>query len=138
MTERPRGGLGERSRLWAVAAAVVAAGIIGGLGPVLLRAPTVVERISFVNRGPYDIRVEVTGEPEQGWMGVTTARRRTTSVALEVIDQGPIWVFRFSAQGIDAGRLRVTRDELRQAGWTVEIPEAVIDRLRDAGASVSL
>ena len=127
----------DRPRLWAVTAAVVAVGMVAALGPALLRGPAFVERISFINRGPFDIHVEVTGDPEDGWRSIGTADAASTSLALEVIDEGSIWVFRFSGQGRDGGKLRITRNELRQAQWTVDIPEPVTDRLREAGAPPS-
>lgn len=124
----------RRRRLWRFAAAAAAVGVAAGLGPVLLRGPAFVERVSFVNRGPYDIHVEVSGGERSGWMIVTTADKESTSFGFEIIDQGDIWVFRFRAQGREGGELRTSRAELQQAGWTVEIPEAVTARLRDAGA----
>lgn len=126
--------MNQHRGLWPFAAALVAAGMVAGLGPVLLRGPSFVERISFVNRGPYDIQVEVSDDDEGRWMSVTTADAASTSVGLDVIDQGAIWVLRFRAQSRDAGQLRITRAELQQAGWTVEVPQAVTDSLREAGA----
>ncbi len=124
----------QHRRLWPFAAAVLAAGMVAALGPVLLRGPSFVERITFVNRGPYDIQVEVSDDEGGRWMSVTTANAASTSLALQVIDQGPIWVLRFRAQSRDAGQLRITRAELEQAGWTVEVPQSVTDSLRGAGA----
>ena len=134
MNETNEGRRHTNLKPWWIAAALAAAALAAGLGPILLRGPAFVERITFVNRGPYDIHVEASGDRET-WTSVTTADRDSTSVGLKVIDQGPIWIFRFTAQGRDGGEVRTTRDELRRASWTIEIPEAVTDRLRDAGAS---
>jgi len=133
MNEAIEGRRQANLKPWWIAAAVAAAGLAVGFGPVLLRGPAFVERITFVNRGPYEIYVEASGD-RRTWMSVTTADRDSTSVGREVIDQGPIWVFRFAAQGRDGGEVRTTRDDLRRARWTIEIPEAVTNRLRDAGA----
>ncbi len=133
MNEANEGGRHANLKPWWIAAAVAAAGLAAGLGPILLRGPAFVERITVVNRGPYDIHVEASGD-RRTWTSVTTADRDSTSVGLEVIDQGAIWIFRFTAQGRDGGEVRTTRADLRRARWTIEIPEAVTDRLRDAGA----
>jgi len=117
-----------------VAAGVVAAALALGLGPLLLRGPQFVERVSVVNPSPYDIHVEVTGQDRGGWLSVTTADHGATGVGREVVDQGPVWIFRFLAQGRDGGELRISRRDLAQAGWSFEVPAAAIDRIRDAGA----
>lgn len=133
MNEGNEGRRPTNLKTWWIAAAVAAAGLAAGLGPVLLRGPAFVERITFVNHGPYDIHVEASGE-QRTWMSVTTADSDSTSFGLEVIDHGPIWIFRFTAQGRDGGEVSTTRADLRRARWTIEIPEAITDRLRDAGA----
>ena len=134
MAEPNASRMDQQRRLRLVAVAVVAAGMIASLGPLLLRGPSFVEKVSFVNRGPYDLHVEVSDDGQDRWMGVTTADAASTTVALEVIDQGPIWVFRFSAQGRDGGQLRISRADLEQADWTMEIPDSIAERLRRAGA----
>ncbi len=134
MAERTGSRTNQHRRLWPITLAVVAAGMVAALGPLLLREPSFVERVSFVNRAPYDLRVEVSDDNQDRWMGVTTADAASTTLALEVIDQGPIWVFRFSAQGRDGDQLRISRADLQQAGWRIEIPDSVTDRLRQAGA----
>ena len=133
MNEANEGRRNANLKPWWIAAAVAAAGLAAWFGPILLRGPAFVERITFVNRGPYDIHVEASGD-RKTWTSVTTADRDSTSVGLQVIDQGPIWIFRFTAQGRDGGEVSTTRDDLRRARWTIEIPEAVTNRLRDAGA----
>lgn len=135
MTDTDQRGGGHRRRWWGLAAAVLSAGLAVGLGSALLGGPAFVERVSVVNDSPYDIHVEVTGEERAGWLSVTTADHGATGLGLEVIDQGPIWIFRFTAQGRGGGELRVLRGDLQQAGWTIEVPDAVIDRLRQAGAT---
>ncbi len=70
-------------------------------------------------------------------MSLATADREATTDAVDVIDQGPRWVFRFTAEGRDGGELRIARAALKQAGWTVDVPEGVIERLRQQGAPLS-
>lgn len=122
-------------RWWRVAATGAAAVGLLALGPSLLRGPAFVERIAIVNASPYDIGVEVTDADRDGWTSVTTAGSGATSFGLEVVDQGPVWIFRFRSQGRDGGELRTTRDELRDRRWSVEVPAEVSDRLRRAGVS---
>ena len=100
-------------------------------GPTLLRGPTFIDEIKFVNPSDYDIHVEVSGGDAEGWLSLTTADKNATTAAVDVMDQGAVWVFRFSAQGRPAGELRTTRTELEQAGWSIEIPSSVIGRLRE-------
>ncbi len=61
-------------------------------------------------------------------MNVTTAASGATSFGLEVVDMGPVWIFRFSSQGQDGGELRTTGAELRGRRWSIEVPADVVDR----------
>lgn len=126
-----------RHRVLLVAAIILAAGAAAFGAPLLLRGPTFVAKISIVNPSEYDIQVEVSGDEGKSSMILTTAGQKATTAAVDVVDQGPSWVFRFSAQGRDGGELRITRAVLKQAGWTVGVPEAVIERLRQQGAPPS-
>jgi hypothetical protein len=67
-------------------------------------------------------------------MPMSTAHRRSTTSAVDVIDQGDMWTFRFRAQGRPAGELHLQRDELEAADWAVEIPTSTEQTLADAGA----
>ena len=69
-------------------------------------------------------------------MALATAGSDRTTTTSEVIDQGPSWTFRFSAQGRSGGEVRVTRGELEASNWTVVISDEVIDTLSRAGAPV--
>lgn len=117
-----------------VAGAVVAAGL---LGPRVLGGPAFVDELSFVNGSEYDVHVEVSDGGRQGWMSVTTATKQSTTSARAVIDQGPTWVFRFATQGRRSGEIRITSADLRQAGWAVQVPDAVIEGFRREGAPPS-
>lgn len=126
-----------RKRWLLIAVIVCATAAAASGGPLLLRGPTFVDKLSIVNPSEYDIHVEASGNERQGWTSVTTADRDSTTDALDVIDQGALWVFRFSAQGRQGGELRITRTDLDQAGWSIQIPGSVIERVRQLGASPS-
>lgn len=100
----------------------------------LLDLPPFIERITVMNPTVYDIGIEVTGRDRDGWVAVGTARRESTSVFEAILDQGDVWIFRFSAQGRDGGELRVPRHQLEADAWTVAIPEEVGRKLAEQGA----
>lgn len=118
-------------------AVLVAALVALGVGSIVLRGPAFVDEVSITNSSEYDIGVQVGGADRDGWMAVTTASSRSTTTTRDVIDQGEVWVFRFRAQGREGGEVRVTRRELELADWTLEVPDDVIQHLRDLGAPPS-
>jgi hypothetical protein len=87
--------------------------------------PNYIESIAFENPNVYDLKIEVSDAGRTGWMAVTTARRKSTTVAQDVYDIGDEWVFRFTAQGQEGGEVRVTRSDLAGAGWHLRVPEQV-------------
>ena len=128
-----------RKRWLVVLVLVLVVVLVGGsavaaCGVAVPRGPRFVDEISVVNRSEFDIRVEVSGDGVKGWMNLVTADRSSTTAASDILDQGAVWLFRFGAQGRDGGDLRIPRADLEQAGWVLEIPEDVIERLRRAGA----
>ena len=125
--------MSARSQALIAGLAATAATLAGG--SLLLRGPTVVEEVSVANPSEFDLHVEVSGgDGREGWLSITTVDSRSTSVAHDVIDQGELWVFRFSAQGRIGGERRIARADLRQAQWSLEVPVEVVDRLRQSGA----
>jgi hypothetical protein len=100
----------------------------------LLATPPFVERITFVNPTAYDLTVEVAGRERDRWMAVATLRRRAATETGKIFDVGDVWVFRFAGQGEDGGELRLTRPELEQSGWRVEVPVWVADQIEAQGA----
>jgi hypothetical protein len=115
---------------------VIAALIVAMIVPLSRIAfqPHFIGRISFENPTVYDVRVEVGDAGRAGWMVVTTARRKSTTVAQEVYDIGDVWVLRFAEQGKGGGEVGVTRAQLAGDGWNVVIPEQVGAQLRANGA----
>lgn len=98
-----------------------------------LDGPRFIDRITVENPTRYDIGIEVTSGDRDGWIAVGTVEYRETTIFEEIIDQGDVWLFSFSAQGEDGGELRVTRSDLERASWTVRIPGAVGDQLQERG-----
>jgi hypothetical protein len=99
--------------------------------------PRFVRRVVLVNPTPYELNVEVSGGDRAGWMPVTSAARSSASTAEEIADVGTRWVFRFSGQGAAGGDVSIPRAQLERSQWRVEIPAAVGERLRAAGAPPS-
>ncbi len=123
-----------------VATAVILAVLLGALlGPLpgLFESPAFIERLTVENPTEYHITIDVTGDDRDGWIGVGTAQKRGRSIFNEVIDQGDVWIFRFASQGSEGGELLLTRAELEQSKWTVDIPEEVANSLRAQGAPPS-
>ncbi|MEY2478429.1 MAG: hypothetical protein QOG87_3744 [Actinomycetota bacterium] len=113
----------------AIALAVAAAG--------LAREPAFVDRVDIVNRSPYALSVDVRGEGGGGWVPLGYADQEASTAVREVLDQGGQWTFRFSAQGRAGGQFTVSRTDLGANRWHVDVPDAVGDRLRRAGAPPS-
>jgi hypothetical protein len=101
----------------------------------LLAPPRFISRINFENPTAYDLHIEVTDAKRDGWMPVGTARRDGTTIAEEIYDIGDVWLFRFGGQGEHGGELPLTRTQLKQDKWRVQIPAGVGDQLRERGAS---
>lgn len=102
--------------------------------PRFLDSPNMVGRLTVQNPTGYDISVDATDHRRQGWLGLGTAHRSTTSTFEEIVDQGEVWIFRFSAQGEHAGELRVSRQRLERDGWRIRVPTEVGERLKVTGA----
>jgi len=114
---------------------VLVAGVIAALAcAVLLREPSRIDQLTVSNPTDYELTVQARGGPDQAWTPILVLGPGRTEPALDVIDQGSTWTFRFSGQGRDAGSFDVTRDQLREAGWRLEIPTALGDGLRERGA----
>lgn len=91
----------------------------------LVPSDSFVSRITYVNRSPYDLHVEVATSRDGGWMDAGEAMRSNRTDAGEIFDLGDTWWFRYSAQGRDSRAFRVSRADLERSNWTVRIPDAV-------------
>ncbi len=95
------------------------------------------ERVTIVNPTPYQLNVELAAVGSGGSLDLGTAGRDNTMVVEKVFDPGNRWVLRLSYAGESAGEVAVSRSDLADAGWRMEIPPAVGDRLRAEGFAPS-
>ena len=119
-----------------VAAVVVAAAalMLWLMVAVVFRDPGFVDRVRVENASGYDIHVDIRERDAQSRLPLGVAGQHCASEFEDVIDPGSTWVVRFTTQGRDAGELTVSRAELERDGWTVRVPDDVVDRLASAGA----
>jgi hypothetical protein len=124
-----RPGLIHREPVIIVLAAVVAVVLAVGV----TRSPPRVERLSIRNGTPWNLNVEVGSSGDALRSPLPIALAGSTTTVGDVLDQGDRWTFEVRAGGVDAGRIAMTRSQLRDAGWTVTVPDSMAARLRDAG-----
>jgi hypothetical protein len=122
-------GIGMAAAALGLAAALAMAFVAGLSG-----GPTTVPRLTFDNPTDYALAIEVRPAGDPAWTSAGSVAQRSTGVVEEVVDQGELWVFRFDSQGRSGGELRLTRAELEQSGWRVEVPHEVGARLAQNGA----
>src|SRR5690606_25165261 len=99
----------------------------------VLREPEYVEQVTVANTTGYGVQVDVRGSEDGGRLllgWVPGVGERSTRL---VLHQGDEWRFTFRYAGTEAGELLVTEDDLEAAGWRIEVPDDVADRLSAAG-----
>jgi hypothetical protein len=92
-----------------------------------------IDSITIVNDTDYQAKTEVTGADRNNWLLLTHAQQRQTTSVEEVIDQGETWIFRFDYIGKHEEEVEVSRQELKQDDWTIEVPIIFEQRLRALG-----
>jgi hypothetical protein len=92
-----------------------------------------VDSITIVNDTVYPAEAEVTGEDRNGWLRLTLAQQGAETTVEEVIDQGETWIFRFDYIGKHEEEVEISRQELEQDDWTIEVPSSFEQSLRDLG-----
>ena len=138
-TGRPTGGAPfrvRRARTAGFAVAAVVAVMLVAV-PRFLDSPHMVDRLTVENPTGYDISIDATDHRRRAWVGLGTVHRGTTSTFEEILDQGEVWIFRFSAQGEDGGELQVSRQQLEGDGWRMRVPAEVGEQLEVDGAPLS-
>ena len=103
----------------------------------LLEDPARVSNLTINNRSEFDIEGEITSPAHDGWLRLTGVPVTTATQYADVLDPGDVWVFSFQAQGRDGGEVAIPKAQLAAAGWKLDVPPSVIDRLRAAGAPTS-
>jgi hypothetical protein len=131
---RPPGTAGRRRWDTAIGDVVVACVVSLVVLAPHMRMPEVVERVAISNGTPYHLDVAVSDAEGDRWLRLTTVESGSTRTITDVIDQGDTWTFRFRGQGRAAGEVTIGRAALDDAGWTVEVPAAVAETLRQRGA----
>jgi hypothetical protein len=114
-----------------VAIAIVVA--VVGLLFSSARGPHFVSGISVVNQTAYPYDVDASKEAGDGWTSVGTVGPKATERFQDVVDQGDHWVLRFSYAGQTAGELMLSRGDLVQRHWRIEVPAQFAEKLRAFG-----
>jgi hypothetical protein len=94
---------------------------------------SLVDSITIVNDTVYPAEAEVTGEDRNGWLRLTLAQQEAETTVEGVIDQGETWIFRFDYIGRHEEEVEISRQELEQNDWTIEVPPSFEQSLRDLG-----
>ena len=92
-----------------------------------------VDRLTVVNATSFDVEVRLSDESKKNWQILGRADHRSSTLHRLVSDEGPTWVFQFHYGGKFVGEVTAKRQDLMRAGWRVEIPGAVADRMRRLG-----
>ncbi len=93
-----------------------------------------IDRIVVENATDYTADVAVRGETG-GWLALIRVSAHETREIEQVVDQGSMWTFRFSYGKYDPVELEMSKDELRDGGWRIEVPDELEERLRAEGVS---
>jgi hypothetical protein len=99
--------------------------------------PRHVDHITIRNGSPYSLTVSVADRGRDGYLGLGVVPREGEQTFTQVLDQGDLWVFRFTYGGEEAAELPVTRAQLQRDRWTVEVPEEVSSTLAGLGFAES-
>jgi hypothetical protein len=92
-----------------------------------------VDDVTIVNDTEYSADVDVSGKERSGWLALTVVQPESTTTVEGVIDQGEVWVFRFDYIGEHREEVEISRSELEESEWTVEVPESFEEKLRAMG-----
>jgi hypothetical protein len=112
---------------------VAAIGACALLGGAACSAVSFVDEVTIVNDTEFSANVDVAGRDGGGWLGLTVVGPESSRTVGEVIDQGAVWIFRFDYVGKHHEEVEISRGELEQNDWTVEVPQSFEQRLRDLG-----
>jgi len=100
-----------------------------------LRLPAHVDQVTIDNPHEWPAHVQVTDDRDR-WVGVGTVGRESEHGFLEVLDQGEVWIFRFSYAG-EVVDLRVSGAQLEDDEWRVRVPDEFAETLRAGGIAAA-
>ncbi|MDQ6909933.1 MAG: hypothetical protein M3Z84_03970 [Actinomycetota bacterium] len=126
----------SREEIGTVVVALAVLVVVLAMIPIL-RAPASVRRLTLVNPTAYQVNLETSGSPGDGWFDLGTAPREREVVLEGVADQGEKWTFRFSSGGVFASEMVLSRTDLERGKWRVHIPDGIAVPLHDAGLATS-
>lgn len=86
---------------------------------------------TIVNDTEYSANVDVTEKERDGWLSLTVVEPQSTATVEEIIDQGEVWIFRFAYVDRHEEDVQISRRELEENNWTIEVPPSFEQRLRD-------
>jgi hypothetical protein len=92
-----------------------------------------VDQITVINDTDYPTQITVASDEDEASLALTTAPAHTERAVEEVIDQGQTWIFRFKYINKYEETAEVSRDELEESNWQVEVPESFSDALVEMG-----
>lgn len=92
-----------------------------------------VDHITIRNGSPYSLTVSVADRGRDGYVDLGVVPREGEQTFTQVLDQGDLWVFRFTYGGVEAAELPVTRAVLQRDRWTVEVPPETSSTLAGLG-----
>lgn len=102
---------------------ILAVVLVVTVGLVVLPPPSPhVDELTFTNPNAFEVNVDVTGGPGDGWIGIGPIEGDEADTILEVLDVGRTWIFRFQAPGAEERTLSFERRQLESDDWTVAIP----------------
>jgi len=105
------------------------------LGGAACSGVSFVDGVTIVNDTEYSANIDVTSKVGDGWLLLTSVEPHSTTGVEEVIDQGEKWIFRFDYVGKYDQEVEISRRELAQNDWTIEVPQSFEQRLRELNVS---
>ena len=101
------------------------------LGGAACSGVSFVDEVAVVNDTEYSANIDVSGKAGDGLLLLTTVEPQSTTTVEEVIDQGEMWIFRFDYVGKYDQEVEMSRRQLEQDDWTIEVPRSFEQRLRE-------
>ncbi len=95
-----------------------------------LRVPTFVSEVTLVNESDLDLEIAVRGRNASGWLDLGSVGPRSNLAVSEVVDQGELWIVRFTHRQVVYGEMRVAKTQLRSAHWRIVLTANAIESLQ--------